>query len=270
MDFIPEVIPTKNKKAEDLWILFFNNNILVKKENDNIALPTYNDINKLDIKPELYHYLGRFRNISCYSAKLDKGSISPQYSFIDLRSLGSLIEQQLFLVCGKAKQILEWDDTNRYCGRCGTKVEKHPTERAKVCPECGLLFYPKITPAIIVLVTKGDEILLAHNNNFPQGLHSVIAGFVEAGETLEQCVKREVYEETAIMIKNIKYFTSQPWPFPNSLMVAFTAEYESGDIQVDGIEIGYAGWYKYDSLPLIPSGISVARKLINNFMQKYR
>jgi NAD+ diphosphatase len=130
------------------------------------------------------------------------------------------------------------------------------------------VFYPRISPAIIVAVTRDDEILLAHNNNFKQNRYSVIAGFVEPGETFEDCVKREVMEEVNVKVKNIKYFSSQPWPFPDSLMIAFTAEYDEGEIRPDGIEIGDAGWYKRDNLPEVPTNTSVAGRLIQWFLNQ--
>jgi NAD+ diphosphatase len=143
-------------------------------------------------------------------------------------------------------------------------------ERAKVCPKCGYLAYPRIAPAIIVAILNGDKILLAHNRNFRNNIYSLIAGYVEPGETFEQCVAREVGEEVGIRVKNIKYFGSQPWPFPYSIMVAFTAEYDGGEITPDGFEIVDAGWYSHDNLPFIPAKGSVARKLIDLYIEKFK
>jgi NAD+ diphosphatase len=145
-----------------------------------------------------------------------------------------------------------------------------PEERAKQCTACSSRVYPRISPAVIVAITREDKLLLARASRFKTGMHSVIAGFVEPGETLEECVRREVSEEVGLEIKNIRYFSSQPWPFPDSLMIAFTAEYSSGEITVDNSEIVEANWYKADELPEIPGKASVARKLIDWFCENHR
>ncbi|OPY80236.1 MAG: NADH pyrophosphatase [Syntrophorhabdus sp. PtaU1.Bin153] len=168
----------------------------------------------------------------------------------------------------RAMHIIDWDRTDQYCGRCGTKNELKTGERAKVCPACNVLSFPRISPAVIVLVEKGRKVLLARAARFTQDWYSVLAGFVEPGETLEDVVRREVKEETGIDVKDIRYFGSQPWPFPDSLMVAFTAKYADGEIQVDGNEIVEARWFEYDKLPNIPGKISIARALIDWFVEK--
>jgi NAD+ diphosphatase len=141
-------------------------------------------------------------------------------------------------------------------------------ERAKKCPLCGLVNYPRIAPAVIVLVTRGDEVLLARANNFPAAFYSTLAGFVEPGETLEEAVRREVGEEVGITLDNIKYFGSQPWPYPHSLMIGFTADYAGGDIQVDGRELSDAAWFTRDNMPQIPPKLSIARSLIESYLTR--
>lgn len=155
-----------------------------------------------------------------------------------------------------------------FCGRCGTRTKPHPTERAKECPQCGLLYFPRLAPAIIVLVERGHEMLLARARRFPTAMYSTIAGFVEPGESLEEAVAREVNEESGITVRDIRYFGSQPWPFPHSLMVGFTAVYESGDIILGDEENIDAGWFSADHLPPLPGKISIARKLIDSFLEK--
>lgn len=267
INFIPQIIPYSNKTSDDFWFIFYKQKLLVKNENNKITIPTYKDLLDNNIKINNEFYLGLFNNISCYTMKVNNElSHAPSFEFMELRSFGLLVDEEMFLLGGRAFQLLNWDETHQYCSKCGNKLELHNSDRAKVCTKCDISYYTKICPSIIVAITKGDEILLAHNNHFPNGLYSLIAGFVEAGETLEEAVKREVLEEVGVRVCNIKYFTSQPWPFPNSLMMAFTAEYLSGDIKADGVEIGHAAWFKADSLPLIPAKISVARKLINAFI----
>jgi NAD+ diphosphatase len=190
--------------------------------------------------------------------------------FHGLRALFDTLPEDLFWTAGRAFQMMHWSRTHQYCGRCGHPTQDAENERAKRCPECGHTSYPRISPAIIVAVVKDDrELLLAHAKRFPKGLHSVIAGFVEPGETFEEAVRREVKEEVNIDVSDIRYFRSQPWPFPDSLMVAFTAKYAGGELQVDNVEIMDAGWYTADNLPLGPSSISVARKLIDWFVANH-
>jgi NAD+ diphosphatase len=164
--------------------------------------------------------------------------------------------------------LVHWNRNHHYCGRCAGLTETKPDERARVCPQCGLINYPRLSPAVIVAVLKDHQILLAHSQRFPTKFYSVLAGFVEPGETLEACVKREVLEEVGIIVKNIRYFGSQPWPFPDSLMVGFTAEYGGGDIRIDPSEITDARWYAASELPPIPPKISIARRLIDWFLQQ--
>jgi NAD+ diphosphatase len=179
------------------------------------------------------------------------------------------MEDHLFSLAGRAIQIVNWNQTHQFCGRCGTRTDDKLDERAKICPKCGLISFPLLSPAIIVAVVQGSRILLAHANHFPDGFYSVLAGFVEPGETLEECVQREVQEEVGLQLKNIRYFGSQPWPFPHSLMIAFTAEYAGGQITTDGMEIRDAGWFTAHDLPLIPGKISIARRLIDWFVEDY-
>jgi NAD+ diphosphatase len=167
----------------------------------------------------------------------------------------------------RAYHLAQWRRESRFCGSCGHENIDSDKEYARLCPACGRLEFPRISPAIITLVTnERGEILLAHNKNFKNGVYSLIAGFVEAGETLEAAVRREVREETSINIEDIQYAASQPWPFPNSLMLGFTARWVSGTVQADGVELEDAGWFHPDALPPLPAPGSVARKLINRWL----
>jgi NAD+ diphosphatase len=177
--------------------------------------------------------------------------------------------ETLFAVAGRAIQIIAWDRDHQFCSRCGAKTAAMAMERAKQCPECKLVTYPRLSPAIIVRVRRGDEMLLARNANWPQGRYSILAGFVEPGETLEETVEREVMEEVGLRVKNIKYFASQPWPFPNSLMLGFTADYDSGEITFNDQEIATADWFRADNLPQIPPPGSISRVLIDDFVAAY-
>ncbi|HZP86354.1 MAG TPA: NAD(+) diphosphatase, partial [Burkholderiales bacterium] len=150
-----------------------------------------------------------------------------------------------------------------YCGRCGTRTVAKTTERARQCPSCSLTVYPRIAPAVMALIRRGDELLLARSPHFAPGMYSALAGFVEPGESLEQCLHREVKEEVGVEVTNLRYFSSQPWPFPHSLMIAFNCDYASGEITPEPGEIESAGWFGLDNLPVLPNRISIARRLID-------
>jgi NAD+ diphosphatase len=186
-----------------------------------------------------------------------------------LRALYGRLPENMFALAGRAAQIIEWDRTHQFCGRCGTATDYSPGERAKRCPNCGLLSFPRLSPAIIVLVERGDEVLLARGQNFAPGVYSTLAGFVEPGESLEGAVHREIYEESGIELTDVRYFGSQPWPFPHSLMIGFTARYASGEIAIDPKEIADARWFTIDTLPRVPQKLSIARRLIDSYVAKH-
>ncbi len=267
MFFEPGYSCQEKEDVKAYWLLFQKNKFLVYENNGQFALPDI-DPDKLNIKPVRRQYLGRMDGRSCYAAGLSPETVTPEgMSFCDLRRLLALIPDDLFSLVGKAYQILHWDRNHQYCSRCGTQTENKMDERAKLCPSCGFINYPRISPAIIVAITRGREILLARGSRFKIAFFSVLAGFVEPGESFEECLQREVGEEVGLKVKNIQYFGSQPWPFPNSLMVGFTAEYDSGEIKIDKSEILDAGWFTADQLPQIPDTGSIARQLIDSFIQ---
>lgn len=213
-------------------------------------------------------YLGFHAGRPCYAAELAPSSPVPAgWEIKNPRELFGRVPEEEVALASFAVRIVDFFSTSCFCGRCGSRTEPVKIERAVKCPSCGLIVYPRISPAIIVLIKNGDKILLARSPRFPPELHSVIAGFAEAGETLEHAVRREVREEVGIGIKNIRYFGSEPWPFPNSLMIGFTAEYDSGEIAIDNNEIVFAGWFGRDNLPGLPSAMSISRALIDHWKE---
>ena len=183
--------------------------------------------------------------------------------YVGLRSLFLRIPDPLLALAGRAFQVVEWDLTHRFCGRCGTPTHTKADERAKECPNCGYVAYPRVSPAMMALVTRDRELLLARSHRFVNGVYSALAGFVEPGETIEDCVRREVREEVGVEVDHITYFASQSWAFPHSLMIAFTAEYAGGDIRLEDAEIADARWFDVDALPPLPPNVSIARRLID-------
>ncbi|MCB2292237.1 NAD(+) diphosphatase [Clostridium algoriphilum] len=267
-DFIPGVHSPSPESKNNIYFLFYKNNLLVKDENDKAVIPTILDQEALG--PINIQYFGSINNINCFYGEIKESyKIPNNMKLSTLKALTHKLSEDMFWIGGRAVQLVNFNKDHMYCGRCGSLTKNVDGEISKKCPNCGLTNYPRICPAIIVAVVKENKILLAHNNQFSKELYSVVSGFVEVGETFEECVRREVYEETGLKVKNIKYFGNQPWPFPNSIMIGYTAEYESGEIHVDGVEIGHADWFCSAELPLIPDSISIARKLINWFTKNH-
>jgi NAD+ diphosphatase len=269
--FISGIVPPAERSGPAWWFVFRENNLLVYQEPSPTSLLYLVDLRKLGLTPLSQHYLGRLDHRPCYAVEVAEGAVPPAgMAFEGLRQVYGRLDEDLFGVAARAVQIVDWDRTHRFCGRCGVPLNMRTTERAKECPQCGLLYFPRLAPAIIVLVQRGDKLLLARSRHFMPGMYSVLAGFVEPGESLEEAVVREVREEVGIEVKDIYYFGSQPWPFPHSLMVGFTATYAGGEISLNDDEIENAGWFEVGHLPRIPGKISIARKLIDWFIEKQR
>jgi NAD+ diphosphatase len=249
------------------WFIFSRFKMLVEQKNQSIAVPLCDDPCDIGLACNGKRYLGSLNGIDCYCCWLESAHQTPPgTSLIGLRRLFGALPDDLFGMARLGAHLVHWDRTHLFCSRCGARINDRQDVRAKECNQCGLIVFPRISPAVIVLVKKTDEILLARSARFEEGLYSVLAGFVEPGETLEGAVSREVKEEVGISISGITYFASQPWPFPDSLMIGFTADYAGGDVSIDGVEIVDAGWYQIDNLPRIPDRISIARKLIDWFL----
>jgi NAD+ diphosphatase len=210
------------------------------------------------------HYLGELAATPCVAIALGDDTVLPAgFRSTGLRALFFRLPDPLVALAARAFQIVDWDRTHRYCGRCGTPTQDKPDERARECPACGLVAYPRVSPAMMALITRGSEMLLARAHRFPPAVFSALAGFVEPGETIEDCIRREVREEVGIEVDAIRYFASQAWAFPHSLMIAFTAEYAGGEIRLDDREIAEARWFSVDTMPTLPSSLSIARQLID-------
>jgi len=255
-----------SSKDESFWFVFSGNKLLVESRDHGAGIPLLSGLDTRSLRALRKQYLGTMNGHSCLCAECEGDVRIPEgMAFQGLRKLYGALDEEMFWVAGRAFQIMDWDRTHQYCGKCGSPTKDKADERAKVCPTCGTVSFPGMSPAIIVAVVRDKKILLAHAARFPGAMYSVLAGFVEPGESLEDCVRREVKEEAGLEVKNIRYFGSQPWPFPNSLMVGFTAEYAGGEITMDEKEIVDARWFTADHLPTIPDKISIARKLIDWF-----
>lgn len=262
--------PTDAPRAA-VWFAFRGDRLLVRSNGEQRAsLPEYADLAAIGADFEAGHYLGRLDDLDCYALQLNENIEPPPATvFEGLRALYGRLPEAQFSIAGRAVQILLWDQTHRFCGRCGQPTVNAPAERAKLCPQCGLLSFPRLSPAVIMLVQRGDEFLLARNKAFAGGFFSVLAGFVEPGESLEETVAREVKEEVGLEVDQIRYFGSQPWPFPHSLMIGFTAHYAGGEIRLQEDEIAEAAWFsRRGELPQLPGKLSIARRLIDWFLDQ--
>jgi NAD+ diphosphatase len=209
-------------------------------------------------------YIGRLGDGDFFAAEVPAETPAPPgMSWEGLRPLFSVLDDAHFALAGRALQLVDWDRSHQYCGRCGTPTVPKADERVRMCPSCRLSAYPRVAPAVMALVRRGREILLGRSPHFPAGMYSALAGFVEPGESLEQCVAREVAEEVGIEVANLAYFASQPWPFPHSLMIAFVCDWAGGEIRPRAGEIEAANWFDVFQLPKLPSRISIARRLID-------
>ena len=268
--FIASIAPPDLPTSDAWWFVFSGFQLLLENSGEALKIPLAENPGEFGISITRRIYIGTLRGLSCYAAEIDPERERPAgVSLLELRSLFDRLEEGFYEAALTAVHLMEWDKDSRFCSRCGGVLKPKTDERAKQCEQCGKLEFPRISPAIIVLVEKEDTLLLARSARFPLPFFSVLAGFVEPGENLEEAVHREVMEETGIAVKDVRYFGSQPWPFPDSLMIAFTARYEPGKIEIDDKEIVEAGWYRADSLPQIPGKLSIARQLIDWFIAKH-
>lgn len=249
------------------YLIFHQEQLALIKTEEGFGLPSRCKVSEDIIAFE--HLIAEQDGISYYVVDLKKVSQDSLLEFTPLKQSCVLLKENYFPVVSKAAQVVRWNSKYQFCSLCGSPTRHQEGLWEKHCLRCHHIFYPHIAPSIIVLIKKGDEILMARGPHFPEGVHALIAGFVEPGESLEEAVHREVAEEVGITIKNLRYHSSQSWPFPNSLMLAFTADYAAGEIRIDSNEIESAGWYRKDNLPGLPSySFSIAMKLIQEFVEK--
>ena len=269
--YVPAVKPDNGNGRQAYWFAFNSGRMLVlQSKDDRPAIPLLSGLPDVGLSAIRTQYLGTLEGKACYSAELPSDTAAPEgFAFRDMRSLYGALDEDLYLLAGRAMQIVAWDQTHQFCGRCGHATEYLATERGKKCPVCGFTSFPRLSPATITAVLKGDQILLTHYAVSRGNMYTIIAGFVEPGETLEECVGREVAEEAGVQVKNVRYFSSQPWPFPNSLMIGFIADYESGEPRADGVEIAQAGWFSADNMPDVPPKLSIAREIIDWFVSQH-
>ena len=255
--------------GSELHIVFQQGELLSDMRSRDMCLIAQEKVQQGNWSVLRRHFLGYWRDQPCYVLEID-GADQPdpmQYQKGSLYHMLGRVDEQLFALAGRASQLLDWERDHQHCGRCGGLMRADVDERAMHCDPCRIINYPRIAPCIIVLVTRGEELLLARNANFPGPLYSTLAGFIEAGETAEETLVREVREEVGVEVRHLRYFQSQSWPFPNQLMLGFFAEYAGGEIVCDHIEIADARWFHYSDLPMIPPASSVSGQLIQHYIE---
>ncbi|HML05594.1 MAG TPA: NAD(+) diphosphatase [Methanobacterium sp.] len=263
----PAVTPDKESKGPAYWFIFNDSKLLVNP-NQELKLLFTENIN--EFSPIRTQYLGKLEGRPVYVVEVAPETPAPEgYYFEDLRILYDTLDEDIYLLAGRAIQIINWDKNHQFCGKCGAQTVTKDHELAKICPECGHMSFTRLSPAVITAIVKDGKLLMAKHSYGGYNRYALIAGFVEAGETLEEAVMRETEEEVGLKVKNLKYFGSQPWPYPHSLMIGFTAEYESGEIKVDEKEIEHAEWFSVDEIEPAPSKMSIASELIDWFIQNY-
>lgn len=251
------------------WFVFISNNLLLERKNGSYSIPCSKQpplpMKEWTPKQELPELDGH----PCMAYKLDCPPADMKgLHTIGLRESWNHLPKAAYDMASKASELLYWDSNTQYCGVCGAPM-KHKTIISKQCTNCGKEIWPQVSPAIIVRIKKEDKILLVNAKTFRRSeMYGLVAGFLETGETLEECVRREVKEEVSLTIKNIKYFGSQSWPYPCGVMVGFTADYESGEISIQEEELNRAGWFGKDNMPPIPDKMSIARQLIDDFINE--
>ena len=251
---------------QPLWFIFYKDKLLLAKQGEKFIIPAGEEAPVGLSKSSSVMEVGTMDDgTPIKTFALSSPVINDTaFEWIDLRKSFHLLPREHYLKAGKCRELIYWDSNTQYCGTCGTPLRMH-TPISKRCPQCGREIWPALSPAIIVLVHKGNEVLLVHARNFKGDYYGLVAGFVETGETLEEAVHREVAEETGITITNLRYFGSQPWPYPNGLMVGFEADYVAGNIHLQKEELSHGAWFSKENLPAVPDKLSIARKMIDHW-----
>lgn len=254
--------PVQAATGPALWFPFQAGKLLVQEHKQQLALIEGDETTLASLQPSPVLYLGTLHEKPCLTCEVSAEQALPTgWHAREMRSLFGSIDDNAYAVAGYASHLLRWQHDHRYCPACGHLTETLPASWARLCPRCGHTSYPTVTPAVLVLIHDGDRVLLAHKPGWGKR-RSILAGFVEPGESLEECVQREVQEEVNLEVTDIRYVASQPWPYPDQLMVGFMARYKSGTIQPDYQELAGADWYRYDALPELPPPLSLARQII--------
>ncbi|HSD60773.1 MAG TPA: NAD(+) diphosphatase [Burkholderiales bacterium] len=269
--FTPGSALTTAAEQDAQWFVFDGGRLLVSAAADAVEVPVIRSLEALGLGPLRTQFLGTLGPRPVFSAEVAPDASPPAgWMFEGLRRLLPRVDAEFFALASRAFQVKEWDRCHQFCGACGAQTVLKGGEHCRECPRCGEAYYPRLSPVVMILIQRGRELLLARSPRFPAGMYSALAGFVEPGETLEQAAAREVREEVGLEIARLRYFGSQSWPFPHSLMIAFLVEHAGGEIRLGDPEIEDAGWYLPERLPALPHALSIARRLIDSALAQSR
>ncbi|MBA3943273.1 MAG: NAD(+) diphosphatase [Herpetosiphonaceae bacterium] len=246
--------------------LFLDDRLIITRTASGICLPDMQVVTAAGLQPACPIALGSCGPIDYVAASLAPVVLEAPFETVDLRSAYGLLSEQEYGIAGCAAQLAFWDRTTRFCPVCATPTERVTKEWSKRCPQCDFRQYPRVSPAIIVLIYRPGAVLLTRQPSWPPNRYSLVAGFVEAGESLEACARREVAEEVGVRVDQIRYLGSQPWPFPHQLMVGFLAQYHTGDVVIQESELEHAAWFDLDALPGLSPPLSISRRIIDWYL----
>lgn len=262
--------PARPTNSHVFWFPFQSHKLLVQEQESTLTLLEGDEsiFAGLSVGPDII--IGTLGDTACMACSISPEQALPSgWRALDLRSLFGQVDDTIYAIAGYASQLLLWQRNSRFCPACGRATEQQPHAWGRVCPDCGICNYPPVTPAVLVLVHDGDKVLLTHQPGWGKR-YSMIAGFVEPGETLEACVQREVMEEVGVTVTDITYAGSQPWPFPHQLLLVFTARYVSGELRLDLEELDDAAWFAYDALPELPGASGLPYRLMTQWVNAHR
>ena len=245
------------------WFTFVGDRLLLAPHGEELHLPDTATLTALGVQAANGALLGYLNGVPCFAGDLHSQELPPSLRLVELRETYGVLPELEYTIAGHALQLLHWDRTTRFCPVCASPTQAMASERAKRCPECGYLQYPRVSPAIIVLVYRAGQVLLTRQASWPPNRYSLIAGFVEQGESLEECVRREVAEEVGVAITELRYLGSQPWPYPHQIMLGFRARYDAGELIVDPHELEHAAWFDLDALPDLPPPYAISRQILD-------
>jgi len=245
------------------WCAFIHERLLLVRDGDQLRLPTASTLEQHGLRTEPARLLGLMNDVPCYVGALPELEDDEHFQLVDLRQAYAHLPEHHYSLAGYAFQIEHWERTTRFCPVCGTSTEPVIGEHAKRCPDCSFFQYPRVSPCIIVLIYRPGQVLLTRQATWQPNMYSLVAGFVEPGESLEQCLRREIAEEVGVTVDDVECLGSQPWPFPHQLMVGFRARYAGGEIALDALELEDAKWFDLDALPTLSSPQSISRQIIN-------
>jgi NAD+ diphosphatase len=267
-EFVRVYPPTQPATGPLRWFVFQSQNVLVQRiEGRGVMLPQGDAEALALLAPQSPLYIGDLDGVPCVASEIDEGSTLPEgMEALGLRQLFGQVSQEEFTIAGYAVQLLYWQRSGRFCGLCGSPTEPVEREWGKRCTRCAHTSYPHVSPCVIVLIHDGDRVLLSHKPGWGP-MRSIIAGFVEPGESLEECLVREAREEVGVEVDEIRYFSSQPWPFPHQLMVGFFARYAGGEVRPDPSELDEAAFFHVDALPQLPMPLSIARQMLDAWVR---